>query len=304
MLKRIIILLLPVYIFSMPYWFHNFFVRDYEIAGYGADKDLQNARNIAKAEIAKTIKVQISSSTNINESLTDNEKYKKFVQNKISTSSDATLEGIKIVKEELKEGLWWVCVVYDNRTLLQKIKAKYPNFSKKQLKNLKKLQVIRKDHNWYLQIKNDLFLLKKEDFTNLFSTIKNKNLQFLSNKMIYISGNKINFKVISKNKGYISILYVENNGKVGVILPNAKIKQKLIYPSKKDKEALIAYNPYQKTISEMYVCIYSPTKLDLSEFENIDDDLLDESNYHFDKLLDIIQKNPFATIKIKIKGSV
>ena len=36
--------------------------------------------------------------------------------------------------------------------------------------------------------------------------------------------------------------------------------------------------------------------------ENIDDDLLDESNYHFDKLLDIIQKNPFATIKIKING--
>ena len=126
-------------------------------------------------------------------------------------------------------------------------------------------------------------------FTSFFFNEKQaKNSAKILGKKLF--GNKINFKVISKNKGYISILYVENNGKVGVILPNATIKQKLIYPSKKDEEALIAYNPYQKTISEMYVCIYSPTKLDLSEFENIDDDLLDESNYHFDKLLDIIQK--------------
>jgi len=52
----------------------------------------------------------------------------------------------------------------------------------------------------------------------------------------------------------------------------------------------------------MYICVYSETKLDLREFENISDDLLDESNYNFDKLLDIIQNKKFSTIKLKIGG--
>jgi len=98
-LNILFILLLPMYLFATPSWFYNIPSKSYEIIGYGIDENLQTARDIAKAEISKTIKIKISSSPNINKSII-NDTYKKSIKNNISTSSDATLEGIKILKEE------------------------------------------------------------------------------------------------------------------------------------------------------------------------------------------------------------
>ena len=105
-----------------------------------------------------------------------------------------------------------------------------------------------------------------------------------------------------KTKGYISILYSESDGKVGVLLSNKSINKQLVYPKQNTEEELIAYNPSKNTIVELYTCIYSKDKLDLREFENISEDLLDESNYNFDKLLAIIKNNKFSALKLKIRG--
>jgi hypothetical protein len=283
----LLILLLPIHLFATPSWFYNIPSKSYEIIGYGIDENLQIARDIAKAEISKIIKIKISSNSNIKKSLT-NDKYQKSFQSNISTSADATLQGIKILKEEQVDNQWHVAVIYDNRTLLQKINVKYPKFKESSLRDIKNIKVIRKNNSWYLKIKDDLYLLNTQNFQKIFSNKSAKNLTFVSSKTIYKSQDEMQFKITSKHKGYISILYSEANGKVGVILNNIPINKKLIYPKQNDENKLLAYNPTKNTIVELYICIYSKNKLDLREFENISDDLLDESNYNFDRLLGII----------------
>lgn len=111
------------------------------------------------------------------------------------------------------------------------------------------------------------------------------------------------FKINSNNRGFVSILYSEENGKIGVIGSNITIINELNYPSENSKEELIAYNSTSNTLSELYICIYSKNKLDLDKFEKISNITLDDSNYNFDKLVELMQQHVFSTIKIKIKAS-
>ncbi|MEA2050236.1 MAG: LPP20 family lipoprotein [Campylobacterota bacterium] len=299
-LNILFILILPIYLYATPNWFYNIPSKSYEIVGYGVDENLQIARDIAKAEISKTIKINISSNTNLNKSIIDG-NYNKTHLSKISTSTNATLQGIKIVKEEFIDDKWFVLAIYDNRTLIQKINIKHPKFKESNLKDIQNLKMIRKDNSWYLKIKNDLYLLNNQNFQQIFSNIEHKDLIFQSNKSIYKSQEQMQFKITAPNKGYVSILYSESNGKVGVVLANKNINKELIYPKQNDENQLIAYNPTKNTIVELYIAVYSKDKLDLQEFENISENILDESNYNFDKLLDIIKNNKFSSIKLKIR---
>jgi len=301
MLRLFIFIILPIYLFATPTWYGNISSKSYEIIGYGIDTDLQIARNIAKSEISKQISIKISSNSNIKKILI-NDDYQKSFKSNISTSTDATLQGIKILKEEYTDNKWYVGVIYDNRTLLQKINIKYPKYSSNDMKNIKKLNVIRKSNNWYIKIKNDLYILSNDNFINIFSNKKSKNIELISDKIIYNSYDKIHFEINSKNKGYVSILYSEASGKSAVILSNKTINHKIVYPKQNGQDELVAYNPSNNTIIEWYICIYSKKKLDLSEFENISANILDESNYNFDKLLDIIKHNEYVSTRIKIRG--
>jgi hypothetical protein len=319
-LKQLVLLFLPLYILAQPSWFHNTPHKNYEIIAYGVDKDLQIARNIAKAEVSKQISIHISSNTNIKKSI-DNGNYNKSISNNISTSSNATLQGIKILKEVKEDNIWYVSVVYDNRTLLQKIKSKQqyikPSQIKKSYLNTTPLvksifktlgfktdiNLIRKNNSWYLNISDNLFLLNRDNFIKLFMNTKNEYISFSTNKNIYKYPDNIQFKVNTKESGYVSILYSEENGKVGVLLNNMQIDKSIIYPKDNSEDNLIAYNPTNNTIQELYVTVYSKNKIDLDIFENVSDNLLDESNFSFDKLLDMINNNKFSTIPLKIKGN-
>ncbi len=298
----LILIFICLSLFATPTWFYNVPSKSYEIVGYGIDEKLQTARDIAKAEISKTIMIKITSNSNVNKK-SINGNYSKTHLSKIVTSTDATLQGIEILKEEYKDNKWYVSVIYDNRTLLQKINIKYPSYSETNLKDIKNLKVVRNNNNWYLKINEDLYFLNTQNFTKIFLNKSANNLTFKSNKTIYNSQEQMQFKITSKDKGYISILYSEANGKVGIVLLNKNINKELIYPKQNDENQLITYNPTKNTIIELYICIYSKNKLDLRKFENISEHQLDESNYNFDKLLDTIKNKKVSTLKLKIRSN-
>ncbi len=289
------------------------------MVAFGVDKNLQLARDIAKSELAKQIKIDISSSTHINKSI-ENGNYNKSIKKNISTSTNTTLQGIKILKESKQDNLWYVSVIYDNRTLLQKIKANKLLIRKSKINNnylystslvkdifktlgfKTKINLITKNNSWYLNISDNLFLLNKEDFKKLFKNYTNKNVNFYSNKNIYKYPDNMQFKINTKKKGYVSILYSESNGKIGVILDNIKIYKHIAYPKDTDENKLTAYNPSKDTVTEMYIAIYSKNKIDLKEFEQVSDNILDESNYNFNKLLTLLDSNQYSLLTLKIKG--
>ena len=365
-MKKIFLLLLPLFLFAQPSWYNTIATKNYELIGYGVDHDLEIARDMAKSEISKQINPTITSNININKSL-KNETYNKSIKKNIATSTNVTLQGLKIIKEENKDGLWYVATIYDNRTLLQKIQEKHPNFHEKDFTNLESIKLIRKNNSWYLQIKDDNYFLNEDDFLKLFSTKKNGTdalasvysfktnnqnsyptlkdgfqnqgtdalasakysfktnnqksyptlkdefqnqgtdalasaYSFKANKNIYNSEDPLFFEITSHKKGYISILYSEQSGKVGLIAQNQPITNKLTYPNPKSEEKLYMFNPTSKTLQELYVCIFSSKPINLKEFEAVSDNLLDESNYNFHKLLSTIKDKNYATIKLKIRG--
>jgi len=126
-------------------------------------------------------------------------------------------------------------------------------------------------------------------------------LSIKPNKDIYIENDDMFFYIRHNNQAYISVLYVEHNGKVGILLANKKSKKSFVFPDIKKEDVLKIINPYGKTIKELYVVLSSKEPINLHKFENISDSLLDESNYNFDKLLLKLNEYNFSTYEIKIR---
>lgn len=318
-LERIFLLLgisfLPI--LASPSWYYNHEnKKDYELIAYGVDEDLELARQSAKAELAKSIQVNISSSVRINKRQED-QNFNKNINSSTLTTTNLNLSGIKIQKEELFDGKWYVKVSYDNRAIIQKIISeknyfkKYKTHKKSNIKFYNNInnslgfnvepKLFRKNFSWYLQIGSKSYVLSKDDFLNFFSNKINKNLDFSLNKYNFKYPDEMIFKINSNKKGFVSILYAQDNGKVGVLAKNLSIDKKLIYPPLKSDDAFIVYNTTKTTLQEQYVAIFSKEKLRLTEFEEISESDLDESNYNYDKLILLLNNNVYSSINIKIK---
>jgi hypothetical protein len=305
-----VIKIASIFLLSLSLW--GYTPKSYEVVGSGANSSLQVARDLARQDIANTISSNVISSTSMRKKSTQ-ESFESEVKVDLKVQSSLILSNTKEIEKFQVDGIWYVKLVYDNRTLLEKIKAKksYIQSSQPQNSYLEKSPFIRKvyqsigrvntkilrnNNNWYLRLDNERFVLTSNDIVNLFSNTHSKDLT-LSSKRSYRSEEYMGFEVQSKLKGFISFVYIESNGKVGVIYKNLPIEDKLSL----GVDELMAYNPSKSTIIEQYIVIYSNRHIDLSEFENVSEEVLDESNYNFHKLLELLNTHPFSSIKIKIK---
>ncbi|RLA75783.1 MAG: hypothetical protein DRG78_20355 [Epsilonproteobacteria bacterium] len=316
---KLLLLFLPIILFANPSWLYNINPTDRnEIVGYGIDKKLSQAKQDAMSDIVKTISVKIESSLNISKS-TSSGKYNKNISTNIKTETKAILTGIKFIKVEQINGLWYVASKYNNSPLEIKIKNLLPNNmqNEKQNKYLKNTelfkninkevktninyQIIRKDNLWQIKYNDIILPINQDNFYELFSNQKNSNLEIKANQSIYNENDEMYFNISNTKNGYISILYIEHNGKVGLLLSNKKSDKSFTYPDLKSEDTFKIANPYNKPIQELYIALYSKYKIDLSEFENVSDNLLDESNYNFDNLMVLLDKVNYSTFRIKIK---
>lgn len=314
-----LVFLLISILHATPDWFYNLkSTHNNELIGYGIDDTLSKAKQNASISIAETISIKIQSSVNSSKS-NINGKYNKNFSTKMKSESKAILTGIEVLKSEQLLGKWYVAVKYDNSTLEEKIKKLLSNKLKDENQNLylkdtlliknlnneveKRInyKLIRKNNLWQIQYKDITLPITQNNLYNLFLNKQNKAISIKANKKNFKQNNKIHFNIKHNKPGYISILYVEHNGKVGVIQSNYKSKKSFTYPDKKNKDTFTISNPYKQPIQEMYIAIYSDTKIDLGLFERVSDDLLDTSNFNFDKLIDILSKVEFSSYVIKIK---
>jgi hypothetical protein len=297
----------------------NYIPKEYEIIGTGIHSNLEVARNYAKSQIASSLKSRVKSET-IQKTKQDGENFnQKFVNNIKSTSADIDLNDLKEIEVKIKNGKYHVKLAYDKRTLLQKIKAKDIKPSDIDINNqlyktelvssiFKKMgfqfpiSLIRRNSSWYFEVGNSLFFLNSEDFKKLFFK-SDKNIKLDLNQNNFRHDDKMFFSIKSKNSGFVSILYSEQDGKVGVLAQNIKIKANtdIEYPSNLDEDDIIVYNPEGKKFKEFYVAIFSNNQLDLSTFDEISDINLDKTNYKFDKLLSLMSLYDYSTGIVKIK---
>ncbi len=316
---KLVLLILPIVLFANPSWLHNIKpTSKNEIIGYGIDKSLSQAKKSAMSDIVKTISINIQSSTNISKSSV-NGNFNSDVATNLKTKAQATLTGIEFIKVDQINDLWYVSAKYDNSPLEIKLKKLLPNNLQNEKQNIyfkntplykilnneisKKLnyQIIRKDNLWQIKYKDTFLPIKQDNFYKLFTNCSNGQVTIKANKNIYKENDEMYFNINHTHNGYISILYVEHNGKVGILLSNKQSSQSFTYPNLKSEDTFKIANPYNKPIQELYVVLHSNNKIDLSEFENISDNLLDESNYNFSKLTTKMNNYNFSTFVIKIR---
>jgi len=314
-----LMLLLPVVLFATPSWFFNLeHDKKCEVVGYGMDADLDKAKQSAILDITNSISVSVSSSVNISSSDIGG-KAKQDSSMNLQTQSKAILSGVEFIKIEEENGVWYVGAKYDNSPFEVKLKKMLPEQLKDEKQNKylkhtwgvkslnvdigKKLnyEIVRKDNLWQLEYKDILLPINQNDLYKFFSNQKSKEISIKANQAIYKQNDEMYFNIKHKGMGYVSILYVEHNGKVGVLLANKRSDKSFRYPEKNSEDIFKIANPYKKTIKELYVAIYSKEPIDLSEFENVSENLLDESNYNFHKLIEKLDKLTFSTFVIKIR---
>lgn len=315
----LLLLLFCTYIFANPSWLYNIKpTSNHQIIGYGIDKTLSQAKQNAIADIAKTISVQVEAQIEISK-MNNSGTYSKNVSTSVNTKTKATLSGVKFLNAEQYNGLWYVASSYDNSPIEIKLRhriskkllnekqnhyLKYTSLFKKlnyETKVTLDYKIIRKDNIWQLKYKDIILPLKQEEFYKLFVNHKNDTISIKSNKNIYNQNDEMYFNINITKKVYVSILYVEHNGKVGVLLLNKLQDKNFTYPNLKNEDTFKISNPYGKTIKELYVALYSYTPIDLNEFENVSENLLDESNYNFHQLIEKLSHTKFSTYTIKIR---
>lgn len=321
MKKLILLLFFYSSLFAMPKWFFMLEPQsNNELIGYGVASSLELAKQNAMADIVKSIAVNIHTQLNMTQSNIEG-KHDKSISQTLKTQANATLSGVKTLQAENFDNLWYVALSYDNSPVQHKLKKLLPTVLKEQTQSAYLAQtdlfktlnreisipldyhIVRQNNFWQLQYKDIFLPLNQEEFYALFDNQTSQELNLKTNQTIYQPNDEMFFKLHSTSQtGYFSLLYVEHNGKVGVLFANQDAKKELRYPAKKSDERFVVANPYGKTIEELYVLIYSNTPLDVRDFESVSHTYLDESNFNFDKLLAIMKHYQFATTKIKIRG--
>jgi len=318
LLTKFLILLIPILSYSSPTWYGSTHTTHLnEIVSYGESEDLNIAKQIAIKDISTTLQVNIKSSTNINKSSVNN-NYNKSINENIQTKSIATLNGIKFLKQEKIDNIWYVKASYDNSTLNLKVKRNLPKHLKNEKQNdyLKNTtlfttlnddikfkldyKILRKDNLWQLQYKDMLLVLNQKDFYKLFTNISNRNISIQANKKTYKNGDDLFFDIDIENEGFVSILYVQYNGKVGVLLDNYKASKSFVYPDHKIEDYFIINNDLNKSIYEQCIAIYSKEAIDLKRFQYLEDEQLDELTFQFDSLIKQLHEKQFSTFVLKI----
>jgi len=315
------ILTLPMILLSSPSWLYDINpIDNNEIIGYGIDKEFSKAKQNAMSDIAESISAEVESSTNMLKSSINGKIDKKISLNK-KVKVRAVLSGIKPIKAENIDGIWYIALKYDNAPLALKLKKSisYSVENEKQNHYLQhtelfkeinreigktlNYQIIRNDNLWQIRYKEIILPIDQNNFYKLFSNQSSLDFAIKANQSVYHQNDKMYFEIKNNREGYISILYVEHNGKVGLLLSNKRTSNSFTYPNLQSKDSFRVVNPYRKSIEELYIALFSTSYIDLSEFENVSNTLLDKSNYNFDTLLTLLDNYKYSTFRVKIRDN-
>jgi hypothetical protein len=138
MKKLILLILLTSTLFATPSWYMN---RDYklpeinEVIGYGEGDSIAIATVAAKTDISEQLATTVSSSISIQKEKDNNGNLVSTSSLNQNSQSKTILEESQIIKQQTEDGKWFVVVVYENMTTIdrfvKKVNRKYPIREKK-----------------------------------------------------------------------------------------------------------------------------------------------------------------------------
>jgi len=157
---------------------------------------------------------------------------------------------------------------------------------------------------WYLVYKTLYERVHSQQFFQLFQNMSNSNLYLDTKKYSLVDGEYFSFTIKTKKSGYITLFDVYEDGRVGVLFANIKVKknQILTFPSLKSGELLrtTLLEPFKIT-QDMYVLVLSNRKLNISQFEEQKEQISSNRAYSFHYLVELLPKYIYTTIILKTK---
>jgi len=299
------------HIYTMPFWYEtrSFEAPLFSIIGYGIGSNMKEALINARGDISAQISSNITSSTTISTTQV-NEKMKEEFKENISFSTSLIMKESKVIKSEKVGKHYFVALVHRKVPKLKCVQ--HQNKFLRNIELIKKAnrltpcpysyELVRMNSKWHLYSDGFMQELSYSQFDSFFTSISTATLKISSEYSSYQLDDVFRLEVESKKGGYLSIIAVYENGKVGVMLENRKIsKNKLHYfPSKEDNIDLVAgLNEENRATKDLYFAFVTPERINLAKFETISDHLLGEKEYRFNQVINLCKNHDFATTLIR-----
>jgi hypothetical protein len=325
-MKKIFIILI---IFSIncfaaaPNWFinRNITHKTYEIIGYGSGTTFAEANTNAKKDIAEQLVVNIKSDNEISQYLKNND-YSKFIRQNIKTSTNIKVSGIKKIKTEKKDNLYYVALKYMNLPLTAKVfndfkdnickgkkeTNKYllltelANEFKNKFNCIPNITLFNNNGLWFVEIKGNSYFLDFKDFIKLFKEGGAPEIFFMPSKRHLKSGEIYHFIIYPKEKGYLSLYQVNKKGDVFLFIDNEPVvaNMELVYPNLDEYDGLEAVAKSGGREMDLTIATLCKEKMQNGIFSIISENV-EEGYGGFDRLIDMIDKCKVYSIITEVK---
>jgi len=305
------ILLITSQLFAAPEWFENRTVEAplFSTIGYGVGQSMKEAKLEARVDISAQISSNISSSTSIITSQ-KNSKVSIEAEDKTLSTSQTVLKNSKILKSQRVDNRYFVAIAHQKIPTLPCITKQNPFLSNIDLIQeankitpcLYEYGLQRINNQWHIYSSSFTQELNYFEFDSFFTSMYSSSLKISSKKSAYRADDIFTLEVQSINDGYLTIIAVYENGKVGVMLRNTPIRKNSIvkFPNKEDGFELVAgLNEKNQATKDLYFAFVTKESINLANFETISDKLLNEKEYRFNKVIKLCDKYNFSTILIR-----
>ena len=293
-----------------PKWLGNLPVKEFEIIGYGSGSSFEEAKEMARNDIANQISINIQSEAKQIKS-SENGRTSKSFKIKSVQKSDLILSNLEIIKTS--EDKKFVALKYNNlpfeKQFLNKLKtwecSKNRFFEHTKIGKLAILEngcipefkIFKNQNSTFLNAGNVSELLKIE---KLFFDLKNSKIDLIFPQEIK-SQSEFDIKFRSSKNGFISILVASETGEVFEIISNFETVANKNYSTADITEQLF-YGKIEngKTLEKnMFLAIFSEEPLN-SKFLKVRSEEEKINGFTFDKLTEFFNlENIEFTTKIQ-----
>ena len=306
---------------STPTWYLTLQKNSSQIIGYGSGASLEIAKSIARNDIATSLKVSIKSDFTM-KSVEHGNRAKRDVSSSMKEYTEVLLTDAKVLHSQELAGVFYVALVYDNLPLAQKVYRKLANTPLEKMRYddfyydahfsktlfslfgyIPKYDLFFKNSLYYLYISDAVFVLSDSDLKRFFFEKESDTITLkASSKRLHVN-DYFHFTLKTKKEGYVSLLEVDEEGRVIVHIDNIKMKadEKQTYPDLDIYDGLQAGIVNQNdTVDEQYMMLLCPKKIDLSLFEHISDSFNENKKaMRYCELSKMLMKCDYTSILLK-----
>ncbi len=260
--------------------------------GYGDALTLEQAKAVARADLAATFKTEIRASLRLDQNL-DGDELSRRAETRIDQFTSAEFEDLDILRSEQQQGRYYLALGYDHRPLGQRLIARLdgnpvdgdglqqlPTSSRlyQQLEQaMGRVPSVRLHHErgrYLLSSSGNTMAVRDDEIDALYPQVGSSELQFTLTpaQNVYAPETLFKASITTQQSGHLSYLQVFGNGAMVLMLANQPFSegQHIDYPDPALYDGLVTeLPPGQAATSVQHLAMLCPEPRDLSRLENL-----------------------------------